>query len=117
MAVGCVVMANVPEESVPDWMKKAKKAADDVADKAVQVLEDGPMVLVEDIGQGLMDQVQTPEGIAAAYGEVLGGFAGGIAGTQVKAKIKAGKQAKVESGKEVGTGGRGRTGSRDERKR
>ncbi len=48
-----------------------------------------------------MDQVQTPEGIASVSGKVLGGFAGGIAGTQVKAKIKAGKQAKVESGKEV----------------
>ena len=101
LAVGCVIMANVPEESVPDWMKKAKQAANDVADKAVQVLEDGPMVLVEDIGQGLMDQVQTPEGIASVAGGVAGGIAGGIAGAKVKARIKNGKQAKVEGSKEV----------------
>lgn len=89
LAVGCVIMANVPEESVPDWLKKAKQTADAVADKAVQVLEEGPMVLVEDIGQGFMDQIQTPEGIAAVAGETIGGFAGGFTGTKLKAKIKA----------------------------
>ena len=56
---------NVPEESVPSWMQPAKKAADGVAEKAVQVMKEGPIVLVEDIGQGLMDIIQTPEGIAA----------------------------------------------------
>ncbi len=95
LAVGCVVMANVPEESVPSWLSGAKKVADSVADKAVQVLEEGPIVLVEDIGQGFMDQIQTPEGIAAVSGEIIGGIAGGIAGTKVKAKIKA-KKAEVE---------------------
>ena len=88
LAVGCVIMANVPEESVPNWLKGAKQAADDVADKAVQVLEEGPTVLVEDIAQDFMDKIQTPEGIAAVAGETIGGFAGGYAGTKVKAKIK-----------------------------
>lgn len=100
LAVGCVIMANVPEESVPDWLKKAKQTADAVADKAVQVLEEGPMVLVEDIGQGFMDQIQTPEGIAAVAGETIGGFAGGFAGTKLKAKIKA-KGANVEKAPDV----------------
>lgn len=88
LAVGCVIMANVPEESVPNWLKGAKQAADDVAEKAVQVLEEGPTVLVEDIAQDFMDKIQTPEGIAAVAGETIGGFAGGYAGTKVKAKIK-----------------------------
>lgn len=100
LAVGCVIMANVPEESVPNWLKKAKQTADAVADKAVQVLEEGPMVLVEDIGQGFMDQIQTPEGIAAVAGETIGGFAGGFAGTKLKAKIKA-KGANVEKAPDV----------------
>ena len=91
LAVGCIIMANVPEESVPSWLSGAKKAADAVADKAVQVLEEGPIVLVEDIGQGFMDQIQTPEGIAAVSGEVIGGITGGIAGAKVKSNIKAKK--------------------------
>lgn len=95
LAVGCVIMANVPEESVPNWLKGAKQAADDVADKAVQVLEEGPIVLVEDIAQDFMDKIQTPEGIAAVAGETIGGFAGGYAGTKVKAKIKT-KSPEVE---------------------
>lgn len=95
LAVGCVIMANVPEESVPNWLKGAKQAADDVADKAVQVLEEGPTVLVEDIAQDFMDKIQTPEGIAAVAGETIGGFAGGYAGTKVKAKIKT-KSPEVE---------------------
>ncbi len=86
LAVGRVIRANVPEESVPNWLKGAKQAADDVADKAVQVLEEGPIVLVEDIAQDFMDKIQTPEGIAAVAGETIGGFAGGYAGTKVKTK-------------------------------
>lgn len=38
-----------------------KRIADDVADKAVQVLEEGSSVLVEDIIQDFMDRIQTPE--------------------------------------------------------
>ena len=91
LAVGCVIMANVPKQYVPSWMQGAKDAADGVAQKAVEVLEEGPMVLVEDIGQGLADQVQTPEGIATVAGETIGGIAGGFAGAKVKTKIRAGK--------------------------
>lgn len=81
---GCAVMANVPEESVPDWLKGVKNAADRTAEDAVEILND-PMVLVEKIGQGLADTIQTPEGIATLAGTTVGTIAGGYAGSKVKA--------------------------------
>lgn len=84
VAAGCVVLANTPEEKVPNWLKGAKQTSDAVADKAVQVVNEGPGVLVEDIGQGFMDTIQTPQGIAAVSGEALGSLAGGYVGTKVK---------------------------------
>ena len=62
-AVG-IILVNTPKESVPSWLQGAKDAADGVAEEAVKVMEEGPGVLVDDIGQGFMDQIQTPEGIA-----------------------------------------------------
>lgn len=86
-AAGCAIMANIPEESVPDWLKGVKNAADETAELAVKTLQD-PTVLVETIGQGLADTIQTPEGIAALAGTTIGSAAGGYAGSKVKAKIK-----------------------------
>lgn len=38
--VGCAVMANIPEESVPDWLKGVKHTADGLAEEAIEVLHD-----------------------------------------------------------------------------
>ena len=86
---GGIILVNTPKESVPSWLQGAKDAADGVAEEAVKVMEEGPAVLMEDIGQGFMDQIQTPEGIATVAGEVTGGLVGGWAGVKAKPKIKA----------------------------
>ena len=83
LGAGIAVMANIPEESVPDWLKPVKKGADGIADKAVKMLKEGPASVVEDIGQGLMDEIQTPEGIASVAGGTVGTLAGGYAGNWV----------------------------------
>ena len=96
LGVGVAVMANIPEESVPDWLKPVKKGADGIADKAVKMLKEGPASVVEDIGQGLMDEIQTPEGIASVAGGTVGTLAGGYAGSRVNSALK------VEKGSSVG---------------
>ncbi len=47
------------------------------------------MSVVEDIGQGLMDEIQTPEGIASVAGGTVGTLAGGYAGSRVNSALKA----------------------------
>ena len=89
LGAGIAVMANIPEESVPDWLKPVKKGADGIADKAVKMLKEGPVSVVEDIGQGLMDEIQTPEGIASVAGGTVGMLAGGYAGSRVNSALKA----------------------------
>ena len=92
LGVGVAVMANIPEESVPDWLKPVKKGADGIADKAVKMLKEGPASVVEDIGQGLMDEIQTPEGIASVAGGTVGTLAGGYAGSRVNSALKVEKE-------------------------
>ncbi len=89
LGAGIAVMANIPEESVPDWLKPVKKGADGIADKAVKMLKEGPVSVVEDIGQGLMDEIQTPEGIASVAGGTVGTLSGGYAGSRVNSALKA----------------------------
>ena len=88
LGAGVAVMANIPEESVPDWLKPVKEGADGIADKAVKMLKEGPVSVVEDIGQGLMDEIQTPEGIASVAGGTVGTLAGGYAGSRVNSALK-----------------------------
>ena len=95
LGVGVAVMANIPEESVPDWLKPVKKGADGIADKAVKMLKEGPVSVVEDIGQGLMDEIQTPEGIASVAGGTVGTLAGGYAGSRVNSALKTKIDKKV----------------------
>ena len=95
LGVGVAVMANIPEESVPDWLKPVKKGADGIADKAVKMLKEGPASVVEDIGQGLMDEIQTPEGIASVAGGTVGTLAGGYAGSRVNSALKTKIDKKV----------------------
>ena len=95
LGVGVAVMANIPEESVPDWLKPVKKGADGIADKAVKMLKEGPASVVEDIGQGLMDEIQTPEGIASVAGGTVGTPAGGDAGSRVNSALKTKIDKKV----------------------
>ena len=66
--VGCIIMAAVPEEYVPDWLKDAKHKDDEI----IKTIKEGPFAIVEAIGQGLADTVQTPEGIAAVSATVVG---------------------------------------------
>ena len=95
LGVGVAVMANIPEESVPDWLKPVKKGADGIADKAVKMLKEGPASVVEDIGQGLMDEIQTPEGIASVAGGTVGTLAGGYAGSRVNSSLKSKKETNI----------------------
>ena len=95
LGAGVAVMANIPEESVPDWLKPVKKGADGIADKAVKMLKEGPASVVEDIGQGLMDEIQTPEGIASVAGGTVGTLAGGYAGSRVNSALKTKIDKKV----------------------
>lgn len=98
LGVGVAVMANIPEESVPDWLKPVKKGADGIADKAVKMLKEGPASVVEDIGQGLMDEIQTPEGIASVAGGTVGTLAGGYAVSRVNSAPKI--ERTIETGGE-----------------
>lgn len=92
------VLANLPEESVPDWLKPVKEGADGIADKAVKMLKEGSASVVEDIGQGLMDEIQTPEGIASVAGGTVGTLAGGYAGSRVNSAPKI--ERTIETGGE-----------------
>ena len=95
LGVGVAVMANIPEESVPDWLKPVKKGADGIEDKAVKMLKEGPASVVEDIGQGLMDEIQTLEGIASVAGGTVGTLAGGYAGSRVNSALKVKKSRNI----------------------
>lgn len=66
--VGCIIMAAVPEEYVPDWLKDVKHKDDEI----IKTIKAGPVAILEAIGQGLADTVQTPEGIAAVSATVVG---------------------------------------------
>ena len=74
-AVGCVAVTYVSEEYTPDWLK-GKNATLQIEDKLVEkcakVIERGRQALIEVIGQELMDVTQTPEGIAATAGNIVG---------------------------------------------
>lgn len=55
-----------------------------------RTLEDGPLVLLDAAGQGIMDQIQTPEGIvafAAFAGSLTGTYAGSYVGIKLKPDI------------------------------
>lgn len=54
--------------------------------------------MVEDIGQGLMDEIQTPEGIASVAGGTVGTLAGGYAGSRVNSAPKI--ERTIETGGE-----------------
>lgn len=66
--VGCIVLASVPEEYVPNWLKDEKHKDDEI----IKTIKEGPVAIVEAIGQGLADTVQTPEGIASVTATVVG---------------------------------------------
>ena len=98
--VGCAIMANIPEEYVPEWLSGAKDFSDDMAVLCKRTLEDGPLVLLDAAGQGIMDQIQTPEGIAAFAGSLTGTYAGSYVGIKLKPDIPSVKTEMLESGSE-----------------
>lgn len=65
---GCIILASVPKEYVPSWLEAEKENADEI----IKTVKEGPVAIVEAIGQGLADTVQTPEGIAVVSGTVVG---------------------------------------------
>ena len=78
----------------------ADKTMEGLADLYIVFLDNGPMGVVEYIGQGYADRAQTPEGVASITGEVSGLVVGGFAGKKFKTNIsqkKAGVKA-VEGG-------------------
>ena len=68
-----------------------------------RTLEDGPLVLLDAAGQGIMDQIQTPEGIAAFAGSLTGTYAGSYVGIKLKPDIPSVKTEMLESGSEGGS--------------
>jgi cell division protein ZapA (FtsZ GTPase activity inhibitor) len=86
--IGCMVMAEVPKEYVPEWMSGIKDTSDGVSKKLKGYLK-RPEGMIEDIGQGLMDTVQTPEGIASVSGTVSGMLLGNWAGKMIKPQVYA----------------------------
>ena len=72
LALACVVMANIPEEYVPEWAQGFKETADSVVGLARDTMRYGPQVLVDAVTDGVMDMVQTNEGVAALSGTVTG---------------------------------------------
>ena len=80
-AGGAVYVAAAPQEYVPENFHELRQVLRDTA-------TDGPEALVEYIGQGIMDEIQTPEGIASVAVDVLTLPVGG------GAVAKAGKFAK-----------------------
>jgi cell division protein ZapA (FtsZ GTPase activity inhibitor) len=88
VGAGCMVMAEVPKEYVPEWMSGIKDTADGVSKKLKEYLK-RPEGMIEDIGQGLMDTVQTPEGIASVSGTVSGMLLGNWAGKMIKPQVYA----------------------------
>ena len=79
LAVGCIAMTAVPEEKVPSWLQGSR-------DIGNQLITD-PLSIINDMGQGFMDKIQTPEGIASVTGEFAGGLVGGAYGTKLKPKV------------------------------
>jgi hypothetical protein len=88
VGAGCMVMAEVPKEYVPEWMSGIKDTSDGVSKKLKGYLK-RPEGMIEDIGQGLMDTVQTPEGIASVSGTVSGMLLGNWAGKMIKPQVYA----------------------------
>jgi cell division protein ZapA (FtsZ GTPase activity inhibitor) len=88
VGAGCMVMAEVPKEYVPEWMSGMKDTSDGVSKKLKEYLK-RPEGMIEDIGQGLMDTVQTPEGIASVSGTVSGMLLGNWAGKMIKPQVYA----------------------------
>jgi cell division protein ZapA (FtsZ GTPase activity inhibitor) len=86
VGAGCMVMAEVPKEYVPEWMSGMKDTSDGVSKKLKEYLK-RPEGMIEDIGQGLMDTVQTPEGIASVSGTVSGMLLGNWAGKMIKPQV------------------------------
>jgi cell division protein ZapA (FtsZ GTPase activity inhibitor) len=84
--IGCMVMAEVPKEYVPEWMSGIKDTSDGVSKKLKGYLK-RPEGMIEDIGQGLMDTVQTPKGIASVSGTVSGMLLGNWAGKMIKPQV------------------------------
>jgi len=72
LIIAGAVLVSVPEESVPEWLSGARAVAEGVEQTARNTIDYGPIAIVEAIGQGVMDQVQTPEGIASMAGTVAG---------------------------------------------
>jgi hypothetical protein len=67
-------------------MSGIKDTSDGVSKKLKGYLK-RPEGMVEDIGQGLMDTVQTPEGIASVSGTVSGMLLGNWAGKMIKPQV------------------------------
>lgn len=89
--VGTAALMAVPEELVPECLKEQKESADAFREQ----LKD-PLSLLGSIGQGLMDDVQTAEGVAVKTGQVAGLL------LVIKAsKIKKAQGKKSETGKQT----------------
>lgn len=72
LVAGCVILSDIPEEKVPKWLKDTKIKVTEIVDH--------PIIIVDAIGQGLMDGIQSPEGIASVTGKVTGFLGGAIVG-------------------------------------
>lgn len=83
--IGCITLASVPKQYVPKWLQGAK----DDSDAIVNIVKGGPKSIVEAIGQGLMDEVQTPQGVASVSGTVAGMALSGPLSKKFGPKIKA----------------------------
>jgi hypothetical protein len=76
LVAGAVVMAQVPENYVPEWLQGAKRASDSLVALARETIEHGPVVLVDAIHDGFVNMVQTPQGVATLVGMSVGMLTG-----------------------------------------
>ena len=115
--INCACITCLPEEvCAKDPMKKVREYAEgkmEVPKEIWNVLVDrGPFGVIDYIGQGYADRVQTPQGAASVYGEVqalLEAFViekihGPKIRSTIKTKIKSGINSKIKPKAEVGYG-------------
>ena len=115
--INCACITCLPEEVCAKGpMKKIREYAEgkmEVPKEIWDVLVDrGPFGVIDYIGQGYADRVQTPQGAASVYGEVqalLEAFViekihGPKIRSTIKTKIKSGINSKIKPKAEVGYG-------------
>ncbi len=71
LGVGVGIMYFTPKEYVPKCLSDPKEVVDGVIGSCKEIIKE-PLGAVEAMGQGLMDTIQTPEGVASVAGTITG---------------------------------------------